>query len=126
MRIIIMILAALALTACASVPPPAPVVASGTSRIVGVATIAWGAWSSEIAPVATSLEMSARLGTARVRAKAISDYRAAAVLRHVEDGIKAIKIARQGNESHTDVHRAALAEAKREAATAAALLTEPD
>lgn len=126
MRIILMTLATLALSACASAPPPAPAAASGTSRIVGVATIAWGAWSSEIAPVATSLEMSARLGTARVRAKAISDYRAAAVLRHVEDGIAALKIARQGNESPTDVHRAALADAKRAADSAAALLTEPD
>lgn len=126
MRIIIMALAALALTACASAPPPAPVAASGTSRMVGVATIAWGAWSSEIAPVATSLEMSAKVALARKQAKKISDYRAAAVLRHVEDGIKALKIARQGSESPTDLHRAALSEAKREADTAAALLTEPD
>lgn len=123
---ILLLMVALALTACASAPPPTPVAAAGSSRVIGVATIAWGPWSTEISPVATRLEMSARLATVRLQTKTISTYRAAAVLRHIDAGRDAIKIARQGNESPGDIHRAALATAKAEADAAANLLTEAD
>ena len=123
-RLLISCLLALAVTACATVPPPTPVSATASTKSQGVATIAlFGTWEWEIAPSITRVQVLANRATAQIKEGRLSKETATTVLATLEGARDALKAARRGkNEEPTPENRAALSEAKRLLGIAAALL----
>lgn len=123
-RLLISCLLALAVTACATVPPPVPVSAAASTKSAGVATIAqFGTWEWELAPSITRVQVLANRATAQIKEGRLSKETATTVLATLEGARDALKAARRGeNEEPTPENRAALSEAKRLLGIAAALL----
>lgn len=111
MRALILI-AALALSACATPNPiqPAPV----QGRTVGIGTLAFGAWEQETAPAYTRLAVLRHRATADLTSGRITKAQAQAIQATADRARDQLAMAVRGsNADPSPAQRAALAEARR-------------
>jgi len=114
----LLIVLALALSACTSAPPApvaAPLKASGPASVSGIATLAlWGDWESDLAPAYTQLAVLRLRAAHRLDAGKIAVTTAIAVQASADQARALLDKSRRGDaKSPTPLQRAQLAEAQR-------------
>lgn len=125
-KLMIIGVCALALSACATTPPPTPVTASGAVRIQGAATIAeFGSWEWQLAPKISRAKVLAQRTARDLGAGRITVGTARAVDAAIARAEASLKAAQRGKkEAPSPENVAALAEARRALDIAQSLLEE--